>query len=160
VCCGFNPPLCPEAHVFRLVISLLSVFGWVFSLVFNVVRYCSATGLLLVCLRRFMRCIARARNRIAVMYLGKIVEMGQAAATLSEPLHPYTKALVSNVPIPDPDIVRERIHLKGEIPTPINPPSGCRLHPRCPYVIEKCSTEEPKLIEVEKGHFVACHLVE
>ncbi len=99
-------------------------------------------------------------NRIAVMYLGKIVEMGEAEATLGEPLHPYTKALVSNVPIPDPDVVRERIHLKGEIPTPINPPPGCRMHPRCPYVIEKCSNEEPKLVEVGKGRFVACHLVE
>lgn len=99
-------------------------------------------------------------NKIAVMYLGEIVEMGQAETTLGEPLHPYTKALVSNVPIPDPDIVRKRIRLKGEIPTPINPPSGCRLHPRCPYVIGKCSTEEPELAEVEKGRFVACHLVE
>lgn len=99
-------------------------------------------------------------NKIAVMYLGKIVELGQAETTLSEPLHPYTKALVSNVPIPDPDIVRKRIRLKGEIPTPINPPSGCRLHPRCPYAIEKCRTEEPTLAEVESSHFVACHLVE
>lgn len=99
-------------------------------------------------------------NKIAVMYLGKIVELGQAETTLGEPLHPYTKALVSNVPIPDPDIVRKRIRLKGEIPTPINPPSGCRLHPRCPYAVEKCRTEEPTLAEVERGHFVACHLVE
>lgn len=98
-------------------------------------------------------------NRIAVMYLGKIVELGKAETTLGEPLHPYTKALVSNVPIPDPDIVRERIRLKGEIPTPINPPSGCRLHPRCPYAIEKCSIEEPKFSEAEKGHFAACHLI-
>jgi oligopeptide/dipeptide ABC transporter ATP-binding protein len=94
------------------------------------------------------------------MYLGKIVELGKADATLSDPLHPYTKALVSNVPIPDPDLVREKMHLKGEIPTPINPPSGCRLHPRCPYVMDKCQTMEPEFKEETKGHFVACHLLE
>ena len=98
-------------------------------------------------------------DRIAVMYLGKIVELGPAEKTLREPLHPYTKALVSNVPVPDPEAVHERLRLKGEIPTPINPPSGCRLHPRCPYAMEICSKKEPKLIEAEKGHFVACHLV-
>ena len=99
-------------------------------------------------------------SRIAVMYLGRIVELGDPEMTFGDPLHPYTKALVSNVPIPDPDLVREKIHLKGEIPTPINPPSGCRLHPRCPYAIHKCATEEPEFVEVRKDHFVACHLVE
>ena len=99
-------------------------------------------------------------DRIAVMYLGKIVELGKADVTLREPLHPYTQALVSNVPIPDPDLVREKMHLKGEIPTPINPPSGCRLHPRCPYVMDKCQTIEPEFKEEMKGHFVACHLFE
>lgn len=99
-------------------------------------------------------------RRVAVMYLGRIVELGDSETTFVDPLHPYTKALVSNVPIPDPDLVREKIHLKGEIPTPINPPSGCRLHPRCQYAIHKCATEEPEFVEARKGHFVACHLVE
>jgi len=98
-------------------------------------------------------------SRIAVMYLGKIVELGGTEETFEEPLHPYTKALVSNVPIPDPDLVREKMRLKGEIPTPINPPTGCRLHPRCPYALDVCGVEEPALTEVKKGHFVACHLV-
>ncbi len=98
-------------------------------------------------------------SRIAVMYLGKIVELGGTEETFEEPLHPYTKTLVSNVPIPDPDLVREKIHLKGEIPTPINPPTGCRLHPRCPYAVDVCGVEEPAFKEVKEGHFVACHLV-
>jgi oligopeptide/dipeptide ABC transporter ATP-binding protein len=98
-------------------------------------------------------------SRIAVMYLGKIVELGDTEETFEEPLHPYTKALVSNVPIPDPDLVREKMRLKGEIPTAINPPKGCRLHPRCPYASDVCGIEEPAFTEVKEGHFVACHLV-
>jgi oligopeptide/dipeptide ABC transporter ATP-binding protein len=98
-------------------------------------------------------------SRIAVMYLGKIVELGDTEETFEEPLHPYTKTLISNVPIPDPDLVREKMHLKGEIPTPIKPPTGCRLHPRCPYALDICSVEEPAFTEVKEGHFVACHLV-
>jgi len=106
--------------------------------------------------------LAQARyvgDRVAVMYLGKIMELGPVEKTLREPKHPYTKALISHVPIPDPEAVRERLRLKGEIQTPINPPSGCRLHPRCPYAMEKCRIEEPEFAEVEKDHFVACHLV-
>lgn len=107
--------------------------------------------------------LAQARyvgDRIAIMYLGKIVELGPVEGTLHEPLHPYTKVLVSNVPIPDPEAVRERIHIKGEVPTLIHPPSGCRFHPRCPWAKEICNKKEPKLNEVEKNHSVACHLVE
>ena len=106
--------------------------------------------------------IAQARyigDRMAVMYLGKIVELGPVEDLIKEPLHPYTKALISNVPIPDPDAKRERIYLKGEVPTPINPPPGCRFHPRCPWAKAICREEEPPLIEVEPGRLVACHLV-
>ena len=105
--------------------------------------------------------IAQARyvgDRMAVMYLGKIVELGPIEEVINEPLHPYTKALLSNVPVPDPDAKRERIYLKGEVPTPINPPPGCRFHPRCPHASPICRDEEPELIEVKKDHFVACHL--
>jgi len=99
-------------------------------------------------------------DRIAIMYLGKIVEMGQLKDVYSSPLHPYTQALLSAVPVPDPHIRREKVLPKGEIPNPINPPSGCRFHPRCPHAMDICGVEEPPLIEVEEGHQVACHLLD
>ncbi len=99
-------------------------------------------------------------NRIAVMYLGKLVELAPAKKLFENPLHPYTKALLSSIPIPDPELARskERIRISGEPPSPINPPSGCRFHPRCPHATEKCRKEEPVLKEVEKDHLVACWL--
>lgn len=106
--------------------------------------------------------IAQARyigNQIIVMYLGKIVEKGPIEDVIQEPLHPYTKALISNVPVPDPTAKRKRILLKGETPTPIDLPKGCRFHPRCNEASEECKREEPKLREVEKKHWVACHKV-
>jgi len=104
--------------------------------------------------------IAQARyigNRIIVMYLGKIVEKGPIEDVIQEPLHPYTKALISNVPVPDPTAKRKRILLKGETPTPIDLPRGCRFRPRCSQASEKCKRQEPKLREVKTGHWVACH---
>jgi len=100
-------------------------------------------------------------DRIAVMYMGKIVELGPADAVIKEPLHPYTQALISALPVPDPKTARSRkvLLLQGEPPSPINPPAGCRFHPRCTYVIRgKCEKEEPPLIEAKRGHYVACHL--
>lgn len=98
-------------------------------------------------------------DRIAVMYLGKIVETGPSNALRDRPLHPYTKVLVSSVPIPDPDIEAERkpILLKGEIPSPVNPPSACRFHTRCPIAQQICSEVEPPLEQKEPGRFAACH---
>jgi peptide/nickel transport system ATP-binding protein len=96
-------------------------------------------------------------NRIAIMYLGKIMEMGASEEIVYEPLHPYTKALISAVPVPDPKSRRTRLPLKGEIPSPVNPPPGCRFHTRCPVAGENCRQEEPEFIEVTKQHFVACH---
>ncbi len=97
-------------------------------------------------------------DRIAVMYLGKIVELGEARAVLEKPLHPYTKALVSAVPIVDPtrEHVRKRIVLPGDPPSPINPPIGCRFHPRCPYMIEACKAQVPPLVDWGDDHFAAC----
>jgi len=98
-------------------------------------------------------------DRLAVMYLGKIMEMGTADQVIIDPMHPYTNALISAVPVPDPTSKRSEVVIKGEIPSPINPPSGCRFHTRCPsYIGDVCRTVEPSLIDVGDGHCVACHL--
>jgi len=97
-------------------------------------------------------------DRIAIMYLGKIVEMGEKGEIFSNPLHPYTQALLSAIPVPDPERKRKTIELRGEVPSAINIPSGCRFHPRCPRAFEKCPIEEPTLRDVRKDHFVSCHL--
>lgn len=96
-------------------------------------------------------------DRVAVMYLGKLVEVAGTEEIFENPLHPYTVALLSAIPIPDPKHKTERIILPGEVPSPINPPSGCRFHPRCPRAIDICSKEEPPLIEVKSGHLLACY---
>jgi peptide/nickel transport system ATP-binding protein len=96
---------------------------------------------------------------IAIMYLGKIVEKGNVEQVINEPLHPYTQALLKAVPVPDPTSVRSETTLKGEIPSPVNPPSGCRFHTRCPsFIGDVCRKVEPTLIDLGKGHYVACHL--
>jgi len=97
-------------------------------------------------------------DRIAVLYLGKMMELGAAETLVDLPLHPYTQALVSAVPVPDPESKRMKDVISGEIPSPVDPPSGCRFHTRCPYAHERCVMEEPTLVEVEKSHYVACHL--
>jgi len=98
-------------------------------------------------------------DRLAIMYLGKIMEWGNAEKIIFEPLHPYTKALIEAVPVPDPTATRVASVIKGEIPSPVNPPPGCRFHTRCPsYIGDICRTKEPELIDVGKKHFVACHL--
>jgi oligopeptide/dipeptide ABC transporter ATP-binding protein len=95
-------------------------------------------------------------NRVAVMYLGRIVETGPIDNLFSKAVHPYTRALISSVPIPDPEIRKNQVPLKGEPPSPIDLPQGCRLRPRCPSADVECAMEEPELVEIEKGHYVAC----
>jgi len=98
-------------------------------------------------------------DRVAVMYLGKIVEIAPREELFKNPLHPYTRALLSAVPIPDPEarFTKKVIYLEGDVPSPVNPPEGCNFHPRCPEVTSECSKEEPELIEYSKDHFVACN---
>jgi oligopeptide/dipeptide ABC transporter ATP-binding protein len=99
-------------------------------------------------------------DRVIVMYLGKMVEMADRFELYRQPLHPYTKALMTAIPIPDPTLKRERIILKGDVPSPLNPPKGCRFHPRCPIAIDKCSVEEPIYQEARPEHWVACWLAD
>ena len=99
-------------------------------------------------------------DKIGVMYLGSMVEFGSKRDIFENPLHPYTKALFSAIPNPNPDVKMNRIVLKGDIPSPANPPKGCRFHTRCPYATERCATEVPEYREYGEGHFAACHLCE
>src|SRR4029078_6916974 len=105
-----------------------------------------------------LRAIRHVSDRVAVMYLGKLVEIADAKTFYEEPLMPYTKALISAVPVPDPRVEagRQRIMLEGDVPSPINPPSGCRFHTRCPYMIEACKQVVPPLVEIKPKHFAAC----
>jgi oligopeptide transport system ATP-binding protein len=105
-----------------------------------------------------LRAIRHISKRVAVMYLGKLVELADAKTIYADPLMPYTKALISAVPVPDPKIEakRQRIVLEGDVPSPINPPQGCRFHTRCPYMIEACKRVVPPLVEIKPSHFAAC----
>ncbi|MEW6143844.1 MAG: oligopeptide/dipeptide ABC transporter ATP-binding protein [Thermodesulfobacteriota bacterium] len=105
-----------------------------------------------------LRVVRHISDRVAVMYLGKVVESAPSGELYRNPLHPYTRILISSVPVPDPDKQRKMTVLKGDVPSPINPPSGCSFHPRCPIAVEKCSTVVPELRDAGGGHFVSCHL--
>lgn len=114
-------------------------------------------GLTLVFIAHDLSVVEHISDRIAVMYVGKIVEMAETTELLNHPLHPYTEALLSAIPPADPDIPHNRIQMQGEVPSPANPPSGCIFHPRCRYAKAECSQQEPPLVESEPGHFVSCH---
>jgi peptide/nickel transport system ATP-binding protein len=117
-------------------------------------------GLAILFISHDLAIVEHMTHRVAVMYLGKIVEVAPKRNIFAAPRHPYTKALLSAVPVPEPGSARQRIILKGDVPSPTNPPKGCRFHTRCPHVFDRCRTEEPELRLSENGHFAACHLNE
>ena len=115
-------------------------------------------GLALLFISHDLAIVEHLTHRVAVMYLGRIVELADRRTLFAKSHHPYTRALLSAVPVPDPDAPRNRVILKGDVPSPINPPSGCRFHTRCPFAFDRCRTEEPLLRTVGEGHQTACHL--
>ena len=115
-------------------------------------------GLALLFISHDLAIVEHLTHRVAVMYLGRIVELTDRRTLFSKSHHPYSRALLSAVPVPDPDAPRNRMILTGDVPSPINPPSGCRFHTRCPYAFDRCRTEEPLLRSVGEGHQSACHL--
>ncbi|GGL48783.1 putative oligopeptide transport ATP-binding protein YkfD [Sporolactobacillus putidus] len=117
-------------------------------------------GLTMMFIAHDLSMVKYISNRVGVMYLGHLIELTSSEVLYEHPLHPYTEALLSAIPIPDPDIeeTRERILLKGDPPSPVNPPSGCVFRTRCPFAMEICAKETPMFQEVERGHFAACHL--
>ena len=114
-------------------------------------------GLTLIFVAHDLSVVEHISDRIAVMYVGKIVELAETNELLHHPLHPYTEALLSAIPLADPDVHLDRIRMSGEVPSPANPPPGCIFHPRCNYAKPECSQQVPSLIEVEPEHFVSCH---
>ncbi|MDW8398467.1 MAG: ATP-binding cassette domain-containing protein [Acetobacteraceae bacterium] len=117
-------------------------------------------GLAMLFISHDLAIVEHMTHRIAVMYLGRIVEVAEKRSLFAAPKHPYTEALLSAVPVPEPGAQRRRIILAGDVPSPVNPPSGCRFHTRCPYAFDRCRSEEPALRATAAGHLVACHLHE
>jgi peptide/nickel transport system ATP-binding protein len=115
-------------------------------------------GLAMLFISHDMAIVEHMTHRVAVMYLGKIVEVADRRSLFADPKHPYTQALLSAVPVPDPTVARNRIILKGDVPSPIRPPPGCRFHTRCPFAFDRCRTEEPLLRAIGPGQLAACHL--
>jgi oligopeptide/dipeptide ABC transporter ATP-binding protein len=148
----------PELLIADEPVSMLDVS--VRAEILNLLRDLRRTrGISLLFITHDLSTVAYFADRIAVMYLGRIVEIGPARAVLKDPQHPYTKALLSVVPVPNPRLRRERVILQGETPNPLNVPPGCRFHPRCPAVFDRCRSVDPALADVSDGHQAACLLV-
>ncbi len=131
------------------------------SQVLNILKDLQAEfGLTYLFIAHNLSVVEHVSNRVAVMYLGKMVELTSREELFRNPLHPYTQALMSAIPVPNPRLRRQRTILKGDVPSPLNPPKGCRFHPRCPAAIEKCSKEEPQFKELSPDHWVACWVAE
>lgn len=116
-----------------------------------------AHGLTLIFIAHDLAVVKNISDRVAVMYLGKLCEIGPSDDIYTRPAHPYTKVLLDSIPVPDPSVEARKVAVEGEPPSPVNPPSGCRFNPRCPSATDRCRNEEPTMREIEPGHFVACH---
>ncbi|WP_439365984.1 ABC transporter ATP-binding protein [Bradyrhizobium sp. DASA03005] len=115
-------------------------------------------GIAFVFISHDLSVVEHIGHRVAVMYLGRIVELAPCEALFAKPVHPYTEALIAAAPVPDPTRVRSEVPVEGEVPSPINPPSGCAFHPRCPLAVERCRIETPPLVPMPDGRIVACHV--